>query len=354
MLLGAMILGQYSIFMFYHQANINDLMGVSEHLLEGVTHIRVFQNRLLGPALIKLLQHSLCSMQVSCEYSEAFKSYHLMMITICSCTFFFLSSKIINSVVPEENLNFLSKAGAIIAFTSIQLQMLGAWLQPWDYLDLLGFIILVCADYRRDKNYTFFWLLFIFWLSAKESAMFVPMWILLTRLDLKFKQCFSLKNLWARRLLLLQSFLMVIICIITTKYLRDHFWVHSTFTNVGTDDAHKVLGNLIGITDNYHRFRDALLELRHKKIDGWLYSSLYYVSFGLVYLVMRFLLVQKTSTQRQLFEVYNIMGIFFIMLWVIGSIPEPRLYLPLIPMFFVILMYSIEGVKKKHDGSLGY
>jgi len=345
MLLGAMILGQYSIFMFYHQVNLTELMGVSEHLLEGVTHMRVFQNRLLGPIIIKLLQHGICRMHVSCEYVAAFKAYHLLMITLCNAVFFYFSCKIINSIVLEERLNFLSKAMAIIVFASVQLQMLGAWLQPWDYLDLLGFIVLVCGDYRRDKGYIFFWALFLVWLSAKESALFVPMWMILTRLDLKFKECFSFRHLWQRRVLLIQSLLMAVICVIVTKFLRDHFWVHSTFSNVGTDDVHKVLGNLIGITDNYHRFRDALLELRQRKIDGWLYSSLYYVAFGFVYLVILFLSNQKDNSSQRVFHVFNLAGIFFIMLWVIGSIPEPRLYLPLIPMFFVILMHTLESVQ---------
>ena len=97
----AMTLGQYSIFMFYHQGNFHDLISVSENLLNGYTHWRVYQNRVMGPALIKLFQMASCKTTAVCDYGFALKIYHFLMMCLCNFLFCFLASRLLDRTLAN-------------------------------------------------------------------------------------------------------------------------------------------------------------------------------------------------------------------------------------------------------------
>jgi hypothetical protein len=322
--------GQYSIFYNYHIDNLDDLINVTVNFFQGETHWRAFQNRITGPAIVNTIDNFYCYFSPSCTYEKAIKTFYMLITIISNLTFLFL--------VLRLNEGFIASLGWVFSFICGQMLCLSPYHFPWDSLELLLVTIMVFSDLRRQQPYVFFYVMFAVWVLTKETAVFVPIWLLLTRFAVPANPLNVKELLSYNKNLLVISAAMIGITIVVVKLLRDSLFVKSVIPRIGDDAGHQLFGNFITPIENYDILKTHLAGLLRVYLEPQTYSSLYVILFLLAIAYVVYRIYGKRDIPPDNLRITLFSSIYLAVVFISAKIDEPRVYFPMIPILFLIFL----------------
>lgn len=133
-------------------------------VLTGYPHWRVFQNRILGPYMVKALSSA------TGDFLLAYFVFGIVMLAIAGYLAWYLGCRLRNATF------------GLLAFFAFQaafsLVLDKYWLYAWDYIDLVVFF-LFAVFVLAGKRWPWFVALFLVALVNRESAQFIALWLIL-------------------------------------------------------------------------------------------------------------------------------------------------------------------------------
>jgi hypothetical protein len=225
----------------------------------------------------------------------------------------------------------------LMSFIGFQIMMWDYWYYPWDPLEMIFFSILLLMDAKKKQGMPFFYTLFFFWVFSKETAIFIPFWLLLTRGAVSGSWR-SLRGWWTlNRKIALHAAAMLAIAAAVVKTLRDRMFVQSVLPGVGPDEDNRHFGNIFQLFDNLDRIRSLLSQLTHFKSGG--YGSVYVATFTGVFLYAVWCFWKyRTALPPLAVRTFLFAALYFGFVMMSGLMAEARVYLPLAPMVLTLYL----------------
>lgn len=142
-------------------ASVTATLGV----MQGRPHWRVYQSRVLGPALVDGLS------QITHDAGRAYMVFSVIALTIAGYLAWWLGRQIGGTTVAALLGFSLFEMGFAFLLTA-------PWLYAWDYIGVIIFLVFV--DFvRAGKNWRWFVGLFAVAIFNRESAEFIALWMML-------------------------------------------------------------------------------------------------------------------------------------------------------------------------------
>ncbi|WP_338848927.1 hypothetical protein V8J88_08285 [Massilia sp. W12] len=298
-------LAVYKVLLQIHGAHFAELTQAAQAVFERKPHWLAYQNRLLGPALIKL---------ISCfglDWGAAYKLFIFLMLQAQSFVLFALLQK---------------QTGAAAALRWLGLYLLGFlllqhyWFYPWDCIDALIFT-LFAYGVLQAKPIGFFLALYAVEIINREAALFIALYIVLDAFT------FDLSTLRLRlesRTRLLCGILLLIGGALYTKWIRSYLFISTI--NGGDDSAHRTLGNHVYFVDN-------LKNLLYQNFTSTDVLNSAFVLGSCAFLLARC----KHYSQAQFKGMLIYLGIMLNIL-IFGLVNESRMYIALLPLLLFFML----------------
>lgn len=193
----------------------------------------------------------------------------------------------------------------VLAFMFLALQ--GArFLYGWDFLDLIIITTLLIFIDRKVNLWAYI-VLFIVTIFNRESALFIPIWLIIDGF---------------RKKEMLYGIIMLVVGFCAISLMRTGLFITSLYPSVGLDETHKDIGNSILLGKNIRYF--------FQHYDSWNMGDFAYIPALMVGSV---LLCWKADKKLLLLTAFVILTIL-----VFGCIHETRVWFVLIP--FIIYLWS--------------
>ena len=210
--------------------NWDEIIALSQGVVTGYPHWRAFQNRLLMPIIISLV--------------ESFSNPKTALLFIY-CIGIFIHNTLLVAIFSKLFGRFCSILAALLwCFGFILYQ--DFWLAPWDIFDLSLFLIVWFVLYT-SSNVNLLIIIFPLALLNRESALFLPIayWLVQTDLDNTNTNTIWSK-IWSRTTLITSTLLLL--GMFWTKLIRDYIFLGSSFG--GLDLENSLIGNHIWFSEN--------------------------------------------------------------------------------------------------------
>ena len=188
-----------------------------------------FQNRLMGPYLILFIS------KLGFSFETAWKLFLAFFIILQNFTLVLILKK-------EKYKN--SKIIIILSlFSLIFLIIQHFCLYPWDNIDLF-FFTLFSYWIIKDKNMIYFLTLFSLSLLNRETALFIPIYLILSSLTIKDKLPYFRFNNYKK---ILWGFTTLVLGITYVLFIRNYLFIENENTHL---DNYNIIGNRIHLIEN--------------------------------------------------------------------------------------------------------
>lgn len=317
---------EYRLVVLLHRDNLNSLVQAAYGITIGEPHWRIYQSRLLGPFTVKFLAELF---QVT--YANMYMFFTLGLSVIKNGLGFYLFYRLTgNNQISLKYTLYL--VASFIALQDVR------WLYLWDYFDIIVFLMFIYGALIHQSN-RYFLLLFVIALLNKESALFIPLWLILDALmEIKTEPFFyfAIKLRDFNRLLL--GIILLVSGIYSIDWVRDFLYIRSVadpgveFNTIeyGKHVHWKLLLNLQVFLDNFHQPS----------------FSLPFLVNSLIILMPVFIITHFRQMTATLFKIVLVFFAIYGMIVMLGLINETRVYNILIP-FIIFLSASFFGDIRK-------
>ncbi|MCD6115850.1 hypothetical protein J7K93_02450 [bacterium] len=288
--------------------NFKFMLHIDEGILHGTPPWRVFQNRLLVPFLAKLIS-------VCCNISikEASKIFIFILIIFQN----FLMYGVMVNISGERRIGLkysLVMSGLFLIFQDDRYILL------YDYLDIVIFTYLAWLIYQK-KPLIHFIILFIISLFNRESALFIPIWLIMDACIFQLRFPFVKFRLFRS----LTGVGLLLSGIIFTKLIRDVFFKTSMLKEVGIDAEHSIIGNHLHLSENIHSI-----------IWDNFFGTDIIVNIFLFCLIW-FIIYSNLKLRSQDILKYSLLIVFMLLSnLVFAWITETRIFFNLIPLILIL------------------
>ena len=188
-----------------------------------------FQNRLMGPYLILFIS------KLGFSFETAWKLFLAFFIILQNFTLVLILKK-------EKYKN--SKIIIILSlFSLIFLIIQHFCLYPWDNIDLF-FFTLFSYWIIKDKNMIYFLTLFSLSLLNRETALFIPIYLILSSLTIKDKLPYFRFNNYKK---IFWGFTTLVLGITYVLFIRNYLFIENENTHL---DNYNIIGNRIHLIEN--------------------------------------------------------------------------------------------------------
>jgi hypothetical protein len=321
-------LGEYRLMerlLFASEYHTNFVLLNIEGVVTGHPIGRAFQNRLLGPYIVKGIAQLMSS-----SLFFALKLYTLLMVTVGNLLLGGLLYHHFRKM-PSDRTEYraiLIALTAVALFGLLRLLLLYYLEYPWDYIDALLFMLFGYWVVVRQPK----WLLLLLFLTAllnRESCLFILLWFMLESIWGTNRPSFAakieggspLKRIdWRKFFLAGLTFLGTVIIIYG---IREWLFIAPTPVE-GLDLDVEQLGNNWNLAHNVNQFL----------LYNWR-STLLFINLALLTAVVFLALIFRRYPVAAIWTVCWIASIF-----AFGFINETRLYIPLIAFWIVYLPIS--------------
>jgi hypothetical protein len=279
---------------------------------------RLFQNRILGPALIESI-----SRVFSVEPTVAYSLFACLTLSIAGCLAYSLGNKLAGNL------------GGVLSFTALNLGfallLSNPYLYAWDFIDIIVFFIFV-HFIVAEKPYPWFVMLFLVAILNRESALFIAFWLLINPVAR------GLVSKWLgypKSRLEWQPMVVGVLCMVAGIALVETLRSALMIEEVGVRQLH--------MGDHYHS---------QARLNRWLLIN-YFTEFSpnMPFVVPIFLVGTIASAvllglqwPRHLLGLSMTSLLMIAVLLVIGFLPETRIYLELLP--FIVLSVVLLAVPR--------
>ena len=309
----------FKILMSIHLPNINELTSASFGVTEGKPHWLAYQNRLLGPYTILGI-----SRITGISFQAAWTFFHWLTLQTFSIIFFW--------ILRREGLLLKNALTHLVLVLSAFLILQHYWFYPWDSIDL---VLFTCFAYGIIKSFSkrFFILIFIIGILNRESALFLPIYLMLDSFNFS-KERFSFHLTKPKSLIIGIGILFSGIAY--TKIIRHLLFVSKV--NGLPDVKNELLGNHINLFWNIKQL------FFYNFTNNNFYVSLFIIlSFG-------YFLINLRKMDDRILKLL-IMSLFIILnIIMFGLVNETRMHFILLPFFsFLWLCLNQKNFNSKKE-----
>ncbi|RLP54887.1 MAG: hypothetical protein D6160_08735 [Ketobacter sp.] len=304
-------LALFKVLMQMHDAGINALVHAAEGVIDGRPHWIAYQNRLLGPYLVKLIS------LVGFPFSEALKIFIFITVLIQNVLLFYLVMDM--RIRPRES--FLWVMVYSLFFIVVQ----HFWFYTWDSIDAIIFTLFAWGILKGQST-PYFFVLFSISILNRETALFIAAFVAIDAFRFesaaKFKLV-SIKKLFAGISLSLLGAIYI-------KLVRH--WLFISKADGDPDVDHELIGNHVYLIQN-------LKKLFYENFFSLDVLNSITLSFSVLYLVLN--LKNYVEIKIKFALVYFLLVANIL---IFGLVNETRMYIILIPFWIFILISGKEKV----------
>ena len=288
-----------------HSIPNNDFsIKVTLSVLNGDPDWIAFQNRLLGPYIILLISKFGFSVMTSWKIFTSF--------------FILLQNFILFNIFIKEKKSTQESITGLIIFSFFFLVMQHYCFYPWDSIDLIIFT-LFSYWIIKERHINYFILLFFVSIFNRETALFLPLYLIISSLNLEKKKpylhCLNFKKL----------------CIGITLFVSGVIYIKSVRYILFNINSETHLDNLNLIGNRIHFFEN----LNYIFIKNILSTNIIFSTFIIFSLIFFSFFIKKLN--RGYLNCYLIFFLISLNIIIFGYFNESRMLLILIP--FVIFLY---------------
>lgn len=298
----------YRVFHLIHLPHLSRLAEVSYQPITGHAYWRAFQNRLLAPALLYAIKSA-----TGVDLVTTFKLFSATSIAILLFIAYFLLNK--RGASPVKT--FLYTGGFAFFFLIFQDQN---WMLAWDFIDVLVFLFFFYGIFS-DRDIGYFLLLFIVGIANRESALFIPVWLILDGIRLT-----PLNSYEFHPFKFSVGSLTLIGGSLYTWWIRDLLFIRSHVDHIGTDASHTGISNHWNLPVNLQTFYDNVL-----------YLQMDFLGPLFMLLIISCLAYHRSQYNEREMKAAILIGGIILSICLFGLINEMRQYMLLLPacLFFV-------------------
>jgi len=318
-ILFCLVLGflEFRIVAFIHQWNFDDVVRVSLGPVEGTAYWRAFQNKLLSGLLTRGIAGLL---HVSDRM--AFIVFGVVTLSVVNVVAYATSLRLATD--RRRALEFVGYGAALFVLLQD-----GRWIMGWDFLDLLWFTAFAYGV-ASERRWPYFLAIYLPALFTRETALFFPLWFILTAV---FERGKNWRSQIAVAAVALAAGAVVI------KVVRDTMFVWSPYENIGVDEAHRTFGNFFTLPRNLFDFFDNILRLHFDLVADL------FVVMVLWWICRTWKLAGPRERALAALLVCMIGAVFLV-----GIINETRNWLTMIPIFLVYASMSLARTQRAARG----
>lgn len=296
-----------------HSLNVDILVDASYGVAEGTPPWKAFQNRLLGPYILRFMTYLGFSKYFS------FISFIIIAILFNNVIFYICLSKL--------KLPFKKSILWITIFNTLFISFQHSWLYIWDFIDI-SFYIIYYFLISKNKFYKELLVINFLHIFNRETALIMTIVILFyfiqSRLDRKYKS-FLITGLTFN----------LIFGSLYTYFSREYLFIKKAYFTLGIETEGNILGGNWFTLNRFleYAFKGKILNIT---INLLIFSLI--VSLTL-YIIKNF---RDFSNLYKIYSVAYVLNIFPIFL--LGDFTETRLYFPSI----VLLIYFLVNLDKSN------
>jgi hypothetical protein len=285
--------------MTLHRPNISALTTFALDVANGQAHWRAFQNRLLGPYILKYLT------EVGLSQTSAWE----LLAFVSLFTYLFLATYLLS---PSGSWSERLLVLFVSSFSYIVLQHF--YLYPWDNIELVVFTLFSFGLATRRSDW-FFVLLFAFALLNRESALVIAVYLCISACEFSlspFRTYIAERSRWFK------GFALFIFGVFYTKTVRDMMFKGRVDGTM--DTQHQLIGNHIYLIENVKEF-----VFLNDNETRWFVPLIVAIVLAVSILNLKSKNYESKMTTVVVLIVLANITIF-------GIATETRMYLPLIPL----------------------
>ena len=293
------------LFFLWHgsPALFDPLVNAAQGVMDGHPHWITYQNRLLGPCVVWLIS------KCGCSFSFALTLFFSMGIIIE----IFLLNCLLRSLGCSHQAAFLWTTLYGFLFISYQ----HYWFYPWDTVESILWTIFAYGVLRH-KTTLYFVVLFFIALLNRESALFIPLFLILREISAILLENNELRFTSIRTIML--AALLFVFGVTWTHVIREQLLISQTMSATYVPEDF-FLGNMIKLQNFYD------LVYNPSAILG----TLWIVGSSLLLITV---IPYDSKAHRDLLFIYLCMlcGVLLF-----GLIFETRIYISLFPIFIFLI-----------------
>jgi len=212
----------------WYAGHISDLYAYQDQLLNGHAPWLADQNRVLSPWIIARIEHIA---HLSYEYAyQHFMFWSFIAINVSTAILF-----------SSLGLTIGQSLTGLLLTAAVPMLLLNYWWFPWTNLEAILWILLFTVDalgWRGRSQFAAVAVIFIAMVFTKETAVFIPVWIVLRTLTEPQRSWRRVAHICAT------GFAMVLLSLLIDHELRRALWVSGTFPGLplGYPPSAAVLG----------------------------------------------------------------------------------------------------------------
>lgn len=312
---------EFRLSLFSHADHINSIIQTSYYITLRAPQWKEFQNRLIGPFLVKIIAH-ITTFEYGIIYMYVIIALHIIKNLIC----FICIKKLTNNYAIALKYTIYS-IFCFIAFLDLY------WLYIWDYIDNIIFILFIYGVFS-NKNNLYYSVLFIIALLNRESALFIPLWMIIDSIIHK-KEETGLKvniKLYNNTRLFLGTILLIG-GIVFINLVREYLLIEETAAAKNIEFA---------MERPFHFLKNS----------KQFFENIYKIDFELNILVNIFLISipiliikLRNKMDDKVFKLTILFIIILISIILMGLINETRIYNTIIPFFIFLSLYFFGHIK---------
>lgn len=294
-------------------------MSATQNLLEGYTHWKAFQNRILAPFCVTVIS-KIFYMNDPNSFEKSLKLFLIIMISLINII---LQTNVYNRNFAEKIITFISVNFGFFLFSC------GIW-YPWDFVEFVFFYFLFMIISKNNIFIYKYWILCILWTFNKETAIFVPISFFISKFRFDAKNILSKENIK----IFLNSSTMSIFILSYTYIVRNFMFKHSTLNGIGVDFHNGTLANFINVRRNF--------------IDMFLSPTKQSTISILLYIIYAFFSIKlygyRKIIGKKFLSLWFIVGLYLVIVFISALVVETRIFFPLSAM--AIGLYFSQNIIK--------
>lgn len=304
-----------------HGPNIADLADVAFGVTEGTPRGIAFQNRLLGPWLVRLMS------ETGISFESALWRFHFVFLA--------LQCVLLVGLLRRSGLKTHHALAQLVVFLFMFLVLQFYWYHTWDILDMILFTLVAYGAFQA-KGILYFTMIFAVALLNRESSLFVALFLMLDSVTVDAQ-----KRRWvldAPRKLAVGAMLLVL-GLAFTVLVRQLTLVEAT--DIPDETRQMILGNELHLAQN----------LRDLLVNNLLSINIIYTVFILGSFAV--FLGQFRRLSASGVKCLILALLIFANIMVFGIIIETRMLLILLPLFLFLWNDLQRGRAKTEPGISG-
>jgi hypothetical protein len=318
---------EYAQFLYYHHGDgMNALYLMTRELLQGHTHWRLDQSRVLGPLLIAAFEN----------YGHL--TYEVAYNNVIQLSFFIANFTAL-MLVRSVGLNYLKCFLCVAGFASVQTLFFHYWWAPWTNIEeilVLAMFGVGLASLTRGQSLLAYAIIYVLWTFTKETFVLLPLWILFSALSTTWfsgsattffgilRKNATLSGICALMLVVSEGIIMVI---------RKLLWQSSVLSDVGLDNRPgEILHQQVQVMSNLNYLGVSIDALVGKAPPpDWPVGGLLYLVSVIAFIVAFFWAIK--IRHKECLAVAGVGLVFVMIAFGFVNLPESDALLPVVPIF---------------------